>query len=207
MFQCRTRLCWWCKLITPCYIGTHVGFNAARGFVCGARARSRRRPQWPIVSMPLAALFVVQEDSSRYLSWLQGFNAARGFVCGASGVCQRHSLVVWSFNAARGFVCGARKLPKPRRWPTSVSMPLAALFVVQEVVFLVVRDRDLFQCRSRLCLWCKLRHASVREKRSMFQCRSRLCLWCKNLTATSLVTSDTFQCRSRLCLWCKNIIV
>ena len=59
-------------------------FNAARGFVCGARY-----------------------DVKGNMYTFSGFNAARGFVCGASLLLRdlRHSL--HCFNAARGFVCGA----------------------------------------------------------------------------------------------------
>ena len=64
-------------------------FNAARGFVCGARMNSR--------SM---------------LAILHGFNAARGFVCGAS--CSIPLIIIDDdgFNAARGFVCGASTMHK-----------------------------------------------------------------------------------------------
>ena len=43
VFQCRTRLCWWCNLITPSKQKTTlVGFNAARGFVGGAARRAQK---------------------------------------------------------------------------------------------------------------------------------------------------------------------
>ena len=60
-----------------------------------------------------------------------GFNAARGFVGGAArnfrGVIRR----LMSFNAARGFVGGAATTKSRRQGILSVSMPHAALWVVQ----------------------------------------------------------------------------
>ena len=61
------------------------------------------------VSMPHAALFVVQVSTLEY--WRPsfiGFNAARGFVCGARFLGVPIDDELPSFNAARGFVCGAR---------------------------------------------------------------------------------------------------
>ena len=56
--------------------------------------------------------------------------------------------------AARGFVCGACEvfhwIPHIER----VSMPLAALFVVHRRIVKAVLSTGLFQCCSRLCLWC-----------------------------------------------------
>ena len=62
------------------------GFNAARGFVGGAAAtRLDTAPDWVLVSMPHAALLVVQPTcKSGYEKDLEGFNAARGFVGGAA---------------------------------------------------------------------------------------------------------------------------
>ena len=65
--------------------------------------------------MPHAALFVVQVTiSPEETRDIQGFNAARGFVCGAS-----------KFG-----------------------------------ISILIR-KSVFQCRSRLCLWCKTGHASA----------------------------------------------
>ena len=84
-------------------------FNAARGFVCGAR-------------------LTMLKDNSDTLC----FNAARGFVCGASAFAPTKEMAFFSFNAARGFVCGAR----------GEIIKGAAIGLG-------------FQCRTRLCLWCK----------------------------------------------------
>ena len=85
MFQCRTRLCWWCKGSA----NTIVHFN-------------------PWVSMPHAALLVVQ-DRNMLLS------------------SQVHH----------------------------VSMPHAALLVVQDMHSIGNTGIGKFQCRTRLCWWCK----------------------------------------------------
>ena len=59
-------------------------FNAARGFVGGAAARRGGSVSRCFVSMPHAALWVVQRDPrGRYGGGLS-FNAARGFVGGAA---------------------------------------------------------------------------------------------------------------------------
>ena len=62
LFQCRTRLCEWCSLM-----------------------RSGRLRERQVVSMPHAALWVVQRYCPRSFSATIGcFNAARGFVGGAA---------------------------------------------------------------------------------------------------------------------------
>ena len=60
------------------------------------------------VSMPHAALFVVQDEMVCLQCKMDGFNAARGFVCGASTLIRDDALMFYKF-----------------------------------------------QCRTRLCLWCK----------------------------------------------------
>ena len=84
------------------------GFNAARGFVGGAT--------------PCLVVLSVTRIS---------FNAARGFVGGATGRFRSSQSGEDCFNAARGFVGGATlstgALTRSRR----VSMPHAALWVVQ----------------------------------------------------------------------------
>ena len=83
------------------------------------------------VSMPHAALFVVQGTHRQASDHRRRFNAARGFVCGASRRLLSLVTLITSFNAARGFVCGARA-ERAR-----------------------MEAHSLFQCRTRLCLWCK----------------------------------------------------
>ena len=83
-FQCRTRLCWWCKI-----------------------AQSALHENGLNVSMPHAALLVVQGTNTSSARYGECFNAARGFVGGA-----RTSFIGIMINQ-------------------SVSMPHAALLVVQ----------------------------------------------------------------------------
>ena len=60
-------------------------FNAARGFVCGARRSGQIVRGIFRVSLPHAALLVVQEEDEEILNLvIKSFNAARGFVGGAS---------------------------------------------------------------------------------------------------------------------------
>ena len=73
--------------------------------------------------------------------------------------------------------------------PTDVSMPHAALFVVQgwmstRMVVAILR----FQCRTRLCLWCKSEYIDVIDLLDMFQCRTRLCLWCKTIAHSPCIS-------------------
>ena len=65
--------------------GFHHGFNAARGFVGGAARLCLYGGRLQDVSMPHAALWVVQRASRKFaLNLVEGFNAARGFVGGAA---------------------------------------------------------------------------------------------------------------------------
>ena len=59
------------------------------------------------------------------------FNAARGFVCGAAEPQESSDFRVSCFNAARGFVCGAAGIAYMLFALSNVSMPHAALCVVQ----------------------------------------------------------------------------
>ena len=60
-FQCRTRLCGWCsRRCSRSIMGMTVRFNAARGFVGGATEGPHLLPARHCVSMPHAALWVVQ---------------------------------------------------------------------------------------------------------------------------------------------------
>ena len=84
-------------------------FNAARGFVGGATSELvEDSPDWRKVSMPHAALWVVQPFKTLTVTsagW--GFNAARGFVGGAAPDRNPSWAPEVCFNAARGFVGGA----------------------------------------------------------------------------------------------------
>ena len=60
-FQCRTQLCGWCKLWKNSKrFSEEKGFNAARGFVGGAAVSRKFAIKMIAVSMPHAALWVVQ---------------------------------------------------------------------------------------------------------------------------------------------------
>ena len=66
-------------------VGGRCSFNAARGFVGGAAWNENGSPAAQDVSMPHAALWVVQRrDRLRRESRGCCFNAARGFVGGAA---------------------------------------------------------------------------------------------------------------------------
>ena len=84
------------------------GFNAARGFVGGATV--------PICAFGLARC---------------SFNAARGFVGGATPILMAQMKALTCFNAARGFVGGATARRRKSEPVIQVSMPHAALWVVQ----------------------------------------------------------------------------
>ena len=85
-FQCRTRLCGWCNWGRQHRDGKEtLGFNAARGFVGGAASNVKSLTFVERVSMPHAALWVVQLKRNYYREALNfRFNAARGFVGGAA---------------------------------------------------------------------------------------------------------------------------
>ena len=88
----------------------------------------------PSVSMPHAALFVVQADPYIVFVDYSGVSMPHAalFVVQACYILLYHQ-ASHCFNAARGFVCGARRERRS--------------FQRQEIAF---------QCRTRLCLWCKL---------------------------------------------------
>ena len=61
LFQCRTRLCGWCNGRSGVLMETFGRFNAARGFVGGATRKTMKKIYVIEVSMPHAALWVVQQ--------------------------------------------------------------------------------------------------------------------------------------------------
>ena len=65
-FQCRTRLCGWCsRHHQRRQVSLDLGFNAARGFVGGAAQCVTHQAVSLGVSMPHAALWVVQRHYDR----------------------------------------------------------------------------------------------------------------------------------------------
>ena len=178
-FQCRTRLCGWCKstkapllefllrfnaargfvggaMLVYCK-NSHEeqGFNAARGFVGGANYGKdfvRRRSR---VSMPHAALWVVQKKNHGNEDGFSEFQC-RTRLCGwCNWKAQSMVSSCPCFNAARGFVGGARYPRRRLRDERDVSMPHAALWVVQLLLLIISPLLSMFQCRTRLCGWCK----------------------------------------------------
>ena len=180
LFQCRTRLCGWCsqeKLGDDIKNLTVSMPHAALWVVQPGRKRATNGNIW--VSMPHAALWVVQHEEKKCGNAPHCFNAARGFVGGAA------RRTIGRFNGLDMFQCRTRLCGwcsadgTLRQYPpSSVSMPHAALWVVQpawgdvndaeEVVSMphaalwVVQQEEIdflclvrqFQCRTRLCGWC-----------------------------------------------------
>ncbi len=178
--------------------------------------------------MPHAALWAVQPSPTRFFEIsLHCFNAARGFVCGAALHQRQNSRMKSGFNVARGFVGGAANQEEGGELLRVVSMPHAALWVVQpdrfhfpnnrwevsmpHAALWVVQQRFAlssnvptwtFQCRTRLCGWCSYVEFLLICKGNLFQCRTRLCGWCSFIGDLPYHVLKRFQCRTRLCGWC-----
>ena len=107
MFQCRTRLCGWCS--TSDYVHPtdfdEVSMPHAALWVVqqnGTRRSECRR----VVSMPHAALWVVQRSFPDIVCVPHGcFNAARGFVGGAAGFSHTLPIQIYGFQC-RTRLCG-----------------------------------------------------------------------------------------------------
>ena len=113
------------------------GAHAARGFVGGATKGVFKMSTKIIVSMPHAALWVVQR-SRIYLDEVVriGFQC-RTRLCGWCSSLRRRiaTTAMCCFNAARGLAGGAAKwIRNLQQKSKSVSMPHAALWVVQPVL-------------------------------------------------------------------------
>ena len=95
-------------------------------------------------------------------------------------ILMREQTEFCSFNAARGFLCGATN-----------------------TLFISRRGLVLFQCRTRLFMWCNPHQQGYRPhvKRS-FQCRTRLFMWCNQWFHCFQCRGNMFQCRTRLFIWC-----
>ena len=161
------------------------GFNAARGFVDGATKTVRRVTPCRIC-----------------------FNAARGFVGGATAenASDRHDLL--GFNAARGFVGGAARTWTALSTFFGVSMPHAALWVVQLRIRMRTKEREIwFQCRTRLCGWCSLEKVDIdiEGSASFNAARGFVGGAADNIFSEGLRDYEEFQCRTRLCGWCSFV--
>ena len=130
--------------------------------------------------MPHAALWAVQPSPTRFFEIsLHCFNAARGFVCGAALHQRQNSRMKSGFNVARGFVGGAANQEEGGELLRVVSMPHAALWVVQPDRFHFPNNR-----------WeVSMPHAALWVVQQRFALSSNVPTW-------------TFQCRTRLCGWC-----
>ena len=133
------------------------------------------------VSMPHAALWVVQRIRTRAKKLGQSWFQCRTRLCGwcSEGIIMENSFVV--VFQCRTRLCGwcSRHAAPLLTLEYSVSMPHAALWVVQQTSGLTVRFlRVGFQCRTRLCGWCSAPRLAHSTRRAWFQCRTRLCGWC-----------------------------
>ena len=85
LFQCRTRLCGWCNAKLAATVNKD-GLFQCRTRLCGwcNTNGSHNLFEQIMVSMPHAALWVVQVIAASESSRMFCFNAARGFVGGAT---------------------------------------------------------------------------------------------------------------------------
>ena len=67
VFQCRTQHDMWCNDDKRFFQTTHLGFNAARSMICGATILLSMKDGQLFVSMPHAALWVVQRLWALYV--------------------------------------------------------------------------------------------------------------------------------------------
>ena len=203
-FQCRTRLCWWCKPVV------RSPSRSSRSFQCRTRLC-----WWCKIKLRTADLYLFRFQCRTRLCWwckitslsprkgLSMFQCRTRLCWWCKSVSRDIYYICWSFNAARGFVGGARGDEAAFIRRGLVSMPHAALLVVQDAIIQRGEDKQAFQCRTRLCWWCKFITRSGRMNVSGFQCRTRLCWWCKRVHPSGLLSLAGFQCRTRLCWWCK----
>ena len=109
----------------------------------------------------------------------RGAHAARGFVGGAAG-----------FSAG---YCG---------WRSEVSMPHAALWVVQRSGISKKLKPVCFNAARGFVGGAAGKRIASDTPNSEFQCRTRLCGWCNNQSREVTPVNELFQCRTRLCGWC-----
>ena len=202
-FQCRSRLCLWCRRCSTTACRSRRCFNAARGFVGGASRHERRKNIISDVSMPHAALLVVQvlihllclllimfqcrtrlcwwckNVTNRVLEQYELFQCRTRLCwwCKWDSINRSHLFIVSMPHAALLVVQDQNDVSYDLIY--AVSMPHAALLVVQDDFRLWSNNLSEFQCRTRLCWWCKQLYPCPWRITSMFQCRTRLCWWCK----------------------------
>ncbi len=160
-------------------------FNAARGFVGGAALFLVLYHHQQLVSMPHAALWVVQH----FVEYSE------------------HKISAVSMPHAALWVVQLKDV-RPADVDFDVSMPHAALWVVQPLSGTIGNFKEArFQCRTRLCGWCSNGGSFAVQHCRWFQCRTRLCGWCSRMNSTAVDVMATFQCRTRLCGWCSLVTV
>ena len=156
-FQCRTRLCGWCR--SSGGIATkRPGFNAARGYSLSPPPPLRGPPP-PLThgrlfsygisaSLPDARnldchIAPSQREGLRYFSFPHRYGGS-GERSEPIGAPMPHA-ALWVVQLEGGLLS----------WhDITVSMPHAALWVVQPYHEFRGNLRPAFQCRTRLCGWC-----------------------------------------------------
>ena len=131
-FQCRTRLCGWCNRKENNYVHQLFCFNAARGFVGGAT--------------------LARDDEEGEDRQFQ----CRTRLCGWCNEDEEEFELVPMTFQCRTRLCGWCNLMIETAiyHHSLVSMPHAALWVVQLIKQQKPFPVLVFQCRTRLCGWC-----------------------------------------------------
>ena len=93
----------------------------------------------------------------------RGAHAARGFVGGAAAGLTTSGFRLKMFQC-RTRLCGWCSTLKDsaRRPIITVSMPHAALWVVQQFIMMIKLIGSVFQCRTRLCGWCNVEDCGIK---------------------------------------------
>ncbi len=132
-------------------------FNAARSIICGATIQRIFVLKFVLVSMPHAALYVVQQTTACPAHTTSSFNAARSIICGATPCGRSSDSPLRSFNAARSIICGATSSNETEQ-----------------------RADDKFQCRTQHYMWCNLLAILSPSFTREFQCRTQHYMWCNS---------------------------
>ena len=162
-FQCRTRLCGWCSF--PAVKNT----TPTEEFQCRTRLCG-----WCSTEE--------QEEINRLV---ESFNAARGFVGGAAQLNELCPVECRPFQCRTRLCgwCSRDDLIVPAQ-AVRVSMPHAALWVVQHFGFNDCDPTRGFQCRTRLCGWCSFVARSPcppREKKPFWKVSGNLRVLTENM--------------------------
>ena len=202
-FQCRTQHFMWCNSV-----------SVARGEVVD-------------VSMPHAAFYVVQltfDSREDVNNWFQ-CRTQHYMWCNIAEQIAGNGL--HSFNAARSILCGATRQHQQLLRFLDVSMPHAALYVVQPFVgwhndningvsmphaaLYVVqlpsrvlrRNPDKFQCRTQHYMWCNYYRQILVSSNPVSMPHAAFYVVQPRL-ATMTITYSMFQCRTQHFMWCNH---